>query len=208
MQAEPLSKVLDGELGEMLPSSLAPNGSLSRFYSYDREQFRNSASLIEADRQDSQYDLNLDQLDGPEMSRIERYVWIFSFFFMILVATGGNVIVVYIVSTNKEMKSVTNYFLVNLSLADTMVSLLNVTFNFISMLNRWVKIRAAVLKDSLHVASKLIHDIHPIICYKQLALWFDILQDLKFHRHSINIRLCFHPNRYLMWQVSESHHHH
>lgn len=136
MQAEPLSKVLDGELGEMLPSSLAPNGSLSRFYSYDREQFRNSASLIEADRQDSQYDLNLDQLDGPEMSRIERYVWIFSFFFMILVATGGNVIVVYIVSTNKEMKSVTNYFLVNLSLADTMVSLLNVTFNFISMLNR------------------------------------------------------------------------
>ncbi|CAO1423084.1 unnamed protein product [Diamesa tonsa] len=33
------------------------------------------------------------------------------------------------------MRTVTNYFLVNLSIADTMVSTLNVTFNFVYMLN-------------------------------------------------------------------------
>lgn len=71
-----------------------------------------------------------------EMGSIERLVWIMLFSLMVLIAAGGNIFVVYIVSTNKEMKSVTNYFLVNLSLADTMVSTLNVIFNFISMLNR------------------------------------------------------------------------
>lgn len=66
----------------------------------------------------------------------ERLVWVLLFSLMVLVAAGGNLIVIYIVSTNRDMKSVTNYFLVNLSLADTMVSTLNVIFNFISMLNR------------------------------------------------------------------------
>lgn len=76
------------------------------------------------------------QQQNIEMSQYERIFWIFLFSIMVLVAAGGNTIVVYIVSTNKEMKSVTNYFLVNLSLADTMVSTLNVVFNFISMLIR------------------------------------------------------------------------
>lgn len=75
-------------------------------------------------------------LQDIEMTQIERLFWIFLFSLMVLVAAGGNMIVIYIVSTNREMKSVTNYFLVNLSLADTMVSTLNVIFNFISMLNR------------------------------------------------------------------------
>ena len=71
-----------------------------------------------------------------EMGQAERLFWVLIFSVMVLVAAGGNTIVVYIVATNREMKSVTNYFLVNLSLADTMVSTLNVIFNFISMLNR------------------------------------------------------------------------
>lgn len=71
-----------------------------------------------------------------EMSRAERLFWVALFSLMVLVAAGGNMIVIWIVSTNREMKSVTNYFLVNLSLADTMVSTLNVIFNFTSMLNR------------------------------------------------------------------------
>lgn len=82
----------------------------------------------------------LDQLSqllqNVEMGRHERLFWVLIFSLMVLVAAGGNTIVVYIVATNKEMKSVTNYFLVNLSLADTMVSTLNVIFNFISMLIR------------------------------------------------------------------------
>lgn len=66
----------------------------------------------------------------------EELFWISIYLPMIAVAAGGNTIVIYTVIANREMKSVTNYFLVNLSFADTIVSTLNVIFNFISMLNR------------------------------------------------------------------------
>lgn len=85
---------------------------------------------------DDQLDKLIEAALSIEMGQYERLFWILLFSIMVLIAAGGNTIVVYIVSTNKEMKSVTNYFLVNLSLADTMVSTLNVIFNFISMLNR------------------------------------------------------------------------
>lgn len=91
-------------------------------------------SLLDVDLSDGQIDDMLKDL--VEMNRYEKTFWSLLFFIMVLVAAGGNIIVIYIVSTNKEMKSVTNYFLVNLSLADTMVSTLNVIFNFISMLDR------------------------------------------------------------------------
>lgn len=71
-----------------------------------------------------------------EMTTLERTDWVILFTCMVVIASGGNLIVIHIVCTNREMKSVTNKFLVNLSFADTMVSTLNVIFNFISMLNR------------------------------------------------------------------------
>lgn len=83
-----------------------------------------------------QLDTLASMMQDIEMGQKERLFWILLFSLMVLVAAGGNIVVIHIVSTNKEMKSVTNYFLVNLSLADTMVSTLNVIFNFISMLNR------------------------------------------------------------------------
>ncbi|XP_055524526.1 tachykinin-like peptides receptor 99D isoform X2 [Wyeomyia smithii] len=54
---------------------------------------------------------------------------------MVVVASVGNLVVIWIVLANKRMRTVTNYFLVNLSIADAMVSTLNVTFNFTYMLN-------------------------------------------------------------------------
>ncbi|XP_032687209.1 tachykinin-like peptides receptor 99D [Odontomachus brunneus] len=64
-----------------------------------------------------------------------QMIWTLLFAFMITVATGGNLIVIWIVLANKRMRTVTNYFLVNLSIADAMVSTLNVTFNYTYMLN-------------------------------------------------------------------------
>ncbi|XP_057332517.1 tachykinin-like peptides receptor 99D isoform X1 [Microplitis mediator] len=64
-----------------------------------------------------------------------QILWYCLFVSMIVVATGGNLIVIWIVLVHKRMRSVTNIFLVNLSIADTMVSLLNVTFNFYYMLH-------------------------------------------------------------------------
>lgn len=65
----------------------------------------------------------------------QQMAWSLLFGVMVLAATGGNLIVIWIVLTNRKMRTVTNYFLFNLSMADTMVSTLNVVFNFIYMLN-------------------------------------------------------------------------
>ncbi|KMQ90576.1 tachykinin-like peptides receptor 99d-like isoform x2 protein [Lasius niger] len=62
-------------------------------------------------------------------------IWTLLFAGMIAVATGGNLIVIWIVMAHRRMRTVTNYFLVNLSIADAMVSTLNVTFNYTYMLN-------------------------------------------------------------------------
>lgn len=64
----------------------------------------------------------------------EKLLWNSLFLPMVVVATGGNLIVIWIVWSHKRMRTVTNIFLVNLALADTMVSTLNVTFNFAYML--------------------------------------------------------------------------
>ncbi|KAL1489398.1 hypothetical protein ABEB36_014300 [Hypothenemus hampei] len=64
-----------------------------------------------------------------------QVLWSILYAGMVIVATGGNLIVIYIVLAHKRMRTVTNYFLLNLSVADTMVSTLNVTFNFVYMLN-------------------------------------------------------------------------
>lgn len=64
-----------------------------------------------------------------------QMIWTLLFAGMITVATGGNLIVIWIVLAHRRMRTVTNYFLVNLSIADAMVSTLNVTFNYTYMLN-------------------------------------------------------------------------
>ncbi|XP_015781284.1 tachykinin-like peptides receptor 99D [Tetranychus urticae] len=65
----------------------------------------------------------------------QQVIWTLVFGGMILVATGGNTIVIWLVLAHKRMRTVTNYFIVNLSIADIMVSTLNVIFNFTCMLN-------------------------------------------------------------------------
>ncbi|KAI8794571.1 tachykinin-like peptides receptor 99D [Biomphalaria glabrata] len=60
------------------------------------------------------------------------------FIFMFIIAAGGNVIVVWIVLAHKSMRTVTNYFLVNLAVADVMISIFNVLFHFtFNMYQNW-----------------------------------------------------------------------
>ncbi|XP_075534187.1 tachykinin-like peptides receptor 86C [Dermacentor variabilis] len=66
-------------------------------------------------------------------------VWIqllYALFFgvMVLVAALGNATVIWIVLAHQRMRTVTNYFLVNLSVADLLTSTLNAAFNLVYML--------------------------------------------------------------------------
>ena len=51
-----------------------------------------------------------------------QLLWTVLFTGMVAVSTGGNLVVIWIVLADRRMRTVTNYFLVNLSIADTMVS--------------------------------------------------------------------------------------
>ncbi|ESO03856.1 hypothetical protein HELRODRAFT_79600, partial [Helobdella robusta] len=57
----------------------------------------------------------------------------FFFLLMVLVAAGGNFIVIWIVVGHKRMRTVTNYFLVNLAISDALITIFNTMFNFIYM---------------------------------------------------------------------------
>lgn len=67
-----------------------------------------------------------------------QLVYALAFVTMVLVAVGGNAVVVWIVLAHRRMRSVTKYFLVNLSLADGLQSVFNTLFNFVYLLhNDW-----------------------------------------------------------------------
>ncbi|XP_055584700.1 tachykinin-like peptides receptor 86C [Uranotaenia lowii] len=65
----------------------------------------------------------------------QKMAWGVVFGAMLLVAITGNSIVLWIVLAHRRMRTVTNYFLLNLSVADLLMSSLNCSFNFIFMLN-------------------------------------------------------------------------
>nr|WOA03683.1 CHH family candidate receptor A24beta2 [Gecarcinus lateralis] len=54
---------------------------------------------------------------------------------MMAMAVGGNMLVMWIILAHRRMRTVTNYFLLNLSAADLFMSVLNCMFNFIYMLH-------------------------------------------------------------------------
>ncbi|XP_037924023.1 tachykinin-like peptides receptor 86C isoform X2 [Hermetia illucens] len=65
----------------------------------------------------------------------QKTIWGVIFGAMLFIAISGNVIVLWIIVGHKSMRSITNYFLLNLSIADLLMSALNCIFNFIFMLN-------------------------------------------------------------------------
>lgn len=58
----------------------------------------------------------------------QQVVFITMYVVMIVVAAGGNLAVIWIVMAHKRMRTFTNYFLVNLAVADTLISLFNTAF--------------------------------------------------------------------------------
>ncbi|XP_059468472.1 tachykinin-like peptides receptor 86C [Neocloeon triangulifer] len=65
----------------------------------------------------------------------QQLAWSTVFAVMVFVAVGGNSIVMWIVLAHRRMRTVTNYFLVNLSVADLLMAVFNCIFNFVYMLN-------------------------------------------------------------------------
>ncbi|XP_054159893.1 tachykinin-like peptides receptor 99D [Oppia nitens] len=61
--------------------------------------------------------------------------WSLLFGVMVLLSAIGNLVVIWIVLANRRMRTVTNYFLLNLTIADLSTAVFNAIFNFVFMLN-------------------------------------------------------------------------
>lgn len=99
------------------------------------------SSLLED--KSSSYDVTLDWADNTtteELSTLaptnpfilpwwQQVFFIIIFLAMIIASIGGNLIVMWIVLWHKRMRTVTNYFLFNLALADALISVWNTLFN-------------------------------------------------------------------------------
>ncbi|XP_071446338.1 tachykinin-like peptides receptor 86C [Hetaerina americana] len=65
----------------------------------------------------------------------QKTVWVVIFSAMLMVAAPGNAIVIWIVLGHRRMRTATNCFLVNLSVSDLLLSILNCAFNLVFMLD-------------------------------------------------------------------------
>ncbi|XP_002732494.2 neuromedin-K receptor-like [Saccoglossus kowalevskii] len=66
---------------------------------------------------------------------LTQFLWSLIFGGLIIIAAGGNIIVIWIVLAHRRMRTVTNYFLLNLAFADALIAILNIPFNFSFLLN-------------------------------------------------------------------------
>ena len=64
----------------------------------------------------------------------QQTIFYTAFIIILLVSAGGNLIVMWIVLAHKRMRTVTNYFLVNLAIADFLISILNMPFSFLFLM--------------------------------------------------------------------------
>ncbi|KAL4092315.1 hypothetical protein QTP88_026839 [Uroleucon formosanum] len=68
-----------------------------------------------------------------------KFIWSTVFIAMLIVAIVGNSSVIWIVSAHRRMRTVTNYYMVSLSISDLFMASLNCLPNFIYMINSdWV----------------------------------------------------------------------
>ncbi|XP_015743428.1 substance-K receptor isoform X1 [Python bivittatus] len=58
-------------------------------------------------------------------------LWAITYLFIVTASIVGNGTVIWIILSHQQMRTVTNYFIVNLALSDLLMSALNTVFNFI-----------------------------------------------------------------------------
>lgn len=134
--ASPSSHMLASDY--LASDDLAPSNLLSSELNYMNATYYNalfdSNSSLNMSTNGSA-DYGLEEANVFILPWYQQAIWSLLFGSMVLIAAGGNAIVIWIVLTHERMRTVTNYFIVNLSVADIMVSTLNVIFNFVYMLD-------------------------------------------------------------------------
>lgn len=89
--------------------------------------------LVNITEEDTYNETETETVNPYLMSWYIEMIYGIAFLIMVGVAGGGNVIVIWIILGHRRMRTVTNYFLVNLAVSDTLITIFNTMFNFIYM---------------------------------------------------------------------------
>ncbi|XP_048362829.1 substance-K receptor [Sphaerodactylus townsendi] len=86
-------------------------------------------------KKDSSLDTANFSLDGNQTTFFQPgwqiALWAIAYFSTVIASIVGNSIVIWIILSHRRMRTVTNYFIVNLALSDLLNAALNTVFNFI-----------------------------------------------------------------------------
>ncbi|CAM1310919.1 Uncharacterised protein g5556 [Pycnogonum litorale] len=95
------------------------------------ELFNCSATVVSGSELQASNNSNLRPFVLPLSLKIP---WTIIFGILVISAILGNTLVIWIVIAHRRMRTVTNYFLLNLSIGDLMMATFNVIFNYIYMI--------------------------------------------------------------------------
>lgn len=83
--------------------------------------------------------INGTNISEQKISSFLQTIFIFLYSIIIIIAIGGNSIVCYLVYAYKRMRTIPNYFLVNLAMSDIIMAIFCIPFTFVAnlLLNYW-----------------------------------------------------------------------
>ncbi|XP_041922698.1 substance-K receptor [Alosa sapidissima] len=85
--------------------------------------------------EDDVNDTTVNQFEQPDW---QVGLWAIAYSLIVIVSVIGNVTVIWIILAHKRMRTVTNYFIVNLAFSDVSMATFNTAFNFVYALhNDW-----------------------------------------------------------------------
>ncbi|XP_053244441.1 substance-K receptor [Podarcis raffonei] len=78
-------------------------------------------------------DISIDHVNQTAFSQPgwQIALWAITYLFIVIVSVVGNGTVIWIILSHQRMRTVTNYFIVNLAFSDLLMTALNTVFNFI-----------------------------------------------------------------------------
>ncbi|XP_071133062.1 RYamide receptor-like [Mytilus edulis] len=82
---------------------------------------------------------NETYISEQKISHFLQTIFIFLYSIIVVIAIGGNSIVCYLVYAYKRMRTIPNYFLVNLAISDIIMAIFCIPFTFVAnlLLNYW-----------------------------------------------------------------------
>ncbi|KAF3828210.1 hypothetical protein GH733_003999 [Mirounga leonina] len=111
----------------------------------------------------SSLDSNTTGITAFSMPGWQLALWATAYLALVLVAVTGNATVIWIILAHQRMRTVTNYFIVNLALADLCMAAFNATFNFVyASHNIWYFGRAFCYFQNLFpITATYVAIVHP-----------------------------------------------